>query len=275
MSNIERALRRAAEGGTGPTTVPAAPAPPEPQVPDTEAKVAGVWKLDERIVAYHERYTAPAEAFRKLGAKLLTYQHQRELPCLLVGVTSPSHAEGKSITAANLAVVLAQDFRVRTLLVDADIRRPTFARYLDLDLDTGLADLVDGASVEETVIGTPLPHLQILGSGRRESPTGVFEAGRLNSALERLRRAASIVVFDCPPVLPVADTDLLATALDGMLLLVRAGYTQGRDIRRMIATLEGANLLGFVLNYADRASPLYYHAEAYYGELPPSAEASP
>lgn len=261
MSNIERALRRAQQEAAVPTSG-VTTAPPPPRAP--ESAVAGVWHLHPNIVAYHHRYSAGAEAFRKLAAQLLSLQRQHELPCLTVGVTSAVHSEGKSLTAANLAVVLAQDFNVSTLLVDCDLRRPTFRRYLGLDLGTGLADLVSGASLEETIVGTPLPHLHLLGSGARENPTAVFEGGRVGEAVAAIRTCASVVVCDCPPTLPVADTQLLAPHLDGMLMVVRAGQSQGTDIRRMTETLHDAALLGFVLNYADMESPTYYHADDYY-----------
>lgn len=266
MSNIEKALRRAQrEADHGGSPVPLSPAAQD-DAPQSSAapEVAGVWALDARIVAFHERYSIAAEAFRKLAAKLLAHQRQHELPCILVGITSATHDEGKSLTAANLAVVLAQDFRVPTLLVDTDLRRPTFAQYLGLSLSTGLADLVGGASLEDTIVGTPLPDLQLLGSGSGENPTAVFESGRLTAALRMLRGAASVVLFDCPPTLAVADTQLLAPHLDGTILVVRAGRSQGRDIRRMLECLHDAPLLGFALNYADMASPAYYSADAYY-----------
>ncbi|WP_062345734.1 polysaccharide biosynthesis tyrosine autokinase [Herbidospora yilanensis] len=193
---------------------------------------------------------ARAEAFRALRTNLRFVGVDGGPRSLLV--TSCGTGEGKSTLAINLAVAVAQTGR-RVALVDADLRRPSLAGYLGLDTRSmGLTDVLAGsARVPEAL--QRRHDLDVLPSGRVPADPGELAGSPgMHRVLSELATDHDLVVVDAPPLLPVTDACLLATACDGVLLVARAGRTRRESLAQAVARLTrvDARLVGGVLNFA-------------------------
>ena len=193
-----------------------------------------------------------AEAYRTLRTNIYFSSLERSIHTLLVAAVAPF--EGKSLTVANLAVSMAQGDK-RTILVDADLRRPALHTLFGLKNDQGLTSLfMDGKGpIEPTLQATDIPNLKVLTSGPLPpNPAEVLGAARMLDVIEALKSRADIVLFDAPPVVAVADASVLGTRMDGVLLAVEAGHTRREHAKRAKQQLEKLNirLIGAVLTGA-------------------------
>ena len=175
-------------------------------------------------------------------------------------VTSALPGEGKSSVAANLAFVSAENGK-RVVLVDADLRRPSLSAMLALPPHAGLSDVLLGEAIDPCLVEV-VHGVFVLPSGARPpNPAGLFAGDRFEALLADLRSRFDVVVFDSPPVLPVTDALSIATMVDGVVLVARAGETGAEQVRRAAERLRLArgDLLGVVLNGVDRrdAARLY------------------
>ncbi len=191
-----------------------------------------------------------AEAYRALRLNLLFSQGDRT-GVRTMAVTSPGPNEGKSTSAANLAVLIARQ-RERVLLVDADLRRPALHLSFDLPREPGLADVL-GRSVplDEALHVDVLPNLDVLAAGPAvDSPSDLLTSRAMEDLLGDLDVRYNYVVIDCPPILAVTDAAVLAGHADGTVLVVRSGNTDQRAAARARTQLErvGVRILGVLLN---------------------------
>ncbi|MER6071481.1 polysaccharide biosynthesis tyrosine autokinase [Streptomyces sp. NPDC001817] len=189
-----------------------------------------------------------AEAFRKLRANL-QFAQVDDRPRVIV-VTSPVPGEGKTATAVNLALSLA-DAGIRTCLVDADLRRPAVARTFGLVQDAGLTTVLIGKAGVEDVVQQADGKLAVLTSGAvPPNPTELLSCGRMKELLGELADDYEVVIVDSAPLLPVADTIGLAPLADGALLVVRASRTGRDQIRGAAESLSriGVRVLGTVFS---------------------------
>jgi capsular exopolysaccharide synthesis family protein len=171
----------------------------------------------------------------------------------VITVTSAVPGEGKSTTACNLAIALAQT-GIRVALVEGDLRRPRVAEYLGLERSVGLTTVLVGrVTLEAGLQQAPTPGLDVLTSGTLPpNPSEILQTGAMSAVVADLREAYDVVLIDAPPLLPVTDAALLASISDGALLVVRHGDT-GRDaVTGAVGRLQsvGARLLGTVLTMA-------------------------
>jgi capsular exopolysaccharide synthesis family protein len=174
-------------------------------------------------------------------------------PPRAVTVTSSVAAEGKSFTACNLALALA-DAGKRVILVDADLRRPQACAHLGLPASRGLTTVLAGeASLEEVMVATKNRMLSAIPSGPiPPNPSELLGTARMIALLEQLKELADMVVIDSPPLLPVADAAILAHISDGTILVALHGKVRRDQVSRSVEQLDavGARLLGSVLNRA-------------------------
>ena len=177
-------------------------------------------------------------------------------------VTSPAKGDGKSITAANLALTMAQEFNRKVVLVDADLRRPTVQALFGIPDQPGLVDVLGGcASLEDALVLLPDVHLAVLPAGLAPAqPAELLGSAAMRRTLEALRSRFDRVIVDVPPVLPLADVGVLAPQCDGVLLVVRAGATPKPLIERALNTFDAERLLGVVLNESGGGEPEYGYA---------------
>ena len=209
------------------------------------------------------------EAYRILRANLAFSTPRGEMKTLVV--TSASTGEGKTTTAANLALTFARQ-GTRVLLVDCDLRRPRLHRIFNAERDPGLTDLLLGrADVAEVVQPTAVDRLSLLARGRfEESAIEMLGGARMQSFLEASSDHYDLVILDTAPVLVAADTPTLSAYVDAVLLVVRAGKTERNEGRQALRQLSavGANVIGAVLNDPDSTADRY--GEYYYREYYPA-----
>jgi capsular exopolysaccharide synthesis family protein len=239
-----------------PPSVDATPAPdeappwaPPPMVPDASEETVGTdIRIDRRLVAALAPQSLAAEQYRSLRTRLMRAAAGRSLRSIII--TSPAKGDGKTLTAANLALTMAEDFQQRVLLVDADLRRPAQHELFGLGDAAGLTDVLMGAStLESALIAIEDQHLTVLPAGMPATrPAELLGSAAMRRVLETLRARFDRIIFDMPPVEPLADVNILAPLVDGVLMIIRAGMTPKPAIERALAGLDVSRVLGLVLN---------------------------
>lgn len=189
-----------------------------------------------------------AEQFRTLRSRLYQLRSQRPLRTLLV--TSSMAGEGKTFVTGNLVRSIVRQTERRVLVIDGDLRRPRLHMVFGAPTAPGLSDYLRGSADESSIIqcgGTG--NLCLISSGSKVSdPSELLSNGRLKTLLERLAPIFDWIIIDSPPCLPVADAGVIAHWCDGLLLVVRAGFTPSAVIAKSRQELKGRNVVGVVLN---------------------------
>ena len=269
MSRIESALEKAVRLHELDHKVP------PPAAPSGKTVTGGKLFVPKNplIVTLTEPGSPAAEEYRKLKAMVikLTQQDARKN---VIMITSSNSGEGKSLTAVNLAISLAQEVSHSALLIDADLRRPSLAEYLDITAKTGLAEcLRDGLDVSSAIISTGIPKLGLLPAGKSVSnPVELLSSPKMKSILIELKRhyPERYIIIDTPPVLPFAETQIMSMLVDGVLLVVKEGGTTVKDLQDSLDTLKGTKVLGVAFNDVDvRAQGMnnrYRHYYQYYAD---------
>lgn len=182
----------------------------------------------------------------------------------VVGVSSPTTGDGKTLTAINLAGTLAQSETTRVLLIDADLRAPSVASLIGLSgaSGPGLVELVSdpGLSLEHVSRSSPRPNLTVVPAGR--SQTQVYEtlsSSRLSDLVDYAREQFDYVVVDMPPLLPISDCRLIGRCVDALVVVVAAHRTPRKLVEESLRETQPDKLLGFVLNNADTPLPGGYY----------------
>ncbi|MGH9373348.1 MAG: CpsD/CapB family tyrosine-protein kinase [Vicinamibacterales bacterium] len=220
-------------------------------------------ELDQHLVAALAPTSIAAEQYRSLRTRLKRVESGRSLRA--IAVTSPAKGDGKSLTAANLALTMAQEFQQRVLLLDADLRRPSVHRLFGLAEGPGLGDvLLSLAELDQALVFVPDHHLTVLPAGVPPShPAELLGSAAMRRVLDTLRTRFDRILIDVPPVAPLADLHILAPMVDGLLMIVRAGITPKPAIERALAGLDSSKVLGLVLNESGGEGPDAYHYEGY------------
>lgn len=205
-----------------------------------------------------------AESFRQLRTNLQFVGVDGPLRSLVI--TSSVPQEGKSTTACNLAITLAQA-GVRVCLVEGDLRRPRLADYLGLEGAVGVTTVLIGqAGVEDALQPWGDGTLEVLASGPiPPNPSELLSSQGMVALLKALEARFEVVIVDAPPLLPVTDGAILATLTGGALLAARAGHTRREQLAQAAAALTAveAKILGVVLNMLPAKGPDAYHAYGY------------
>ncbi len=215
---------------------------------------------------YYDMESPYSTEFRRLLRNINGYDPSRDLKTILV--TSAMLAEGKSTVTAFLALTAAHHSKHKILLVDCDLRRPTLHRLFAVPRDNGVSEiLLEEKKVKDTIKETSTNLLDIITAGKVVSqPTAMFDSAAISKLLEEVRFYYDLILVDCAPVLPVSDPMLLASEMDGVILVVKAGTTQREVAKRAALLLQNdkTRLLGVVINNLSNALPYYYN-ESYYG----------
>lgn len=204
--------------------------------------------MDLHLIA-HTHHTSPlVESYRHLFNRLNFAQ--RDMPLRRVLVTSVKQGEGKSITVSNLAIVAAES-EMRILLVDTDLRRPSIHTIFGKHKEPGVMNVLNGGGLPGVIHGDVLPNLHIMCSGATPpNPSAVIASIKMRDFLEDLNKDFDLVLLDSPPLFAVNDALILATLVDGIILVVSAGDTTRTELEDAIETLGEMRekLLGVVLN---------------------------
>lgn len=239
----------------------------------TGTGIVGTIPLDKErrqraAIAFDSDNTPISEAFRKLRTNLQFLAVDN--PPRVIVVTSSMPSEGKSTTAINTALALAEgDHSV--VLVDGDMRRPTMAKYLDLVGHVGFSTVLSGrATLDEALQKTRFPGLTVLTSGAiPPNPSELLGSQSARKLLAELRSRFDYVIVDSTPLLAVTDAAILAAGADGVLIMVRHSHTKREQLVHAVGALEsvGAPLLGAVLTLVPtRGGGAYAYNYGYYGD---------
>ena len=203
---------------------------------------------ESRMVSLFDKEGLAAEKFRFLGVRLRQLQQTRNLKKLLITSTLPE--EGKSLVAANLAATLARRKQQKVLLLEGDLRRPVLSRQFGHPRIPGVTEwLSSGSGQINSIYYLDSPGFWFLPAGQPpENPLELMQTGKLSSLLVQLTASFDWIIIDSPPLLPLADTSVWAKFSDGVLLVVREGKTEKRQLQRGLTALDRSNLLGFVVN---------------------------
>ena len=189
-----------------------------------------------------------AEALRRLRTNLQYADAER--PVRVVAVTSAVPAEGRSATACSLALLFAESGG-RVLIVDAELRHPRLAAFLGRENEAGLSTVLTGAVKLDDVLQPWGAGLWLLSSGQTPpNPSELLSSSRMTDLVEELRGRFDIVIFDCPPLLPVTDAAVIAARSDGALFVARARRTKSAQVTGAVRALHAVNarIIGGALN---------------------------
>ncbi len=226
-------------------------------------RIANVQQDSDALITVKHPRSPIAEAYRVLRTNLRFTGIENPSGALLV--TSAGPGEGKTTTAANLAVTLAQSGR-RVILIDADLRRPSIHKVFSLPNEIGLSSLFlgDAPTLESVLQPTLVEGLSVITSGPLPpNPAEVLDSKQMNEILTSLRGQSDMLILDSPPVLAVADASILGSRCSGTVLVIDSGKTRSDVCRRAVETLTKTKgkLFGVVLNKlsARRAAGYYYY----------------
>jgi len=219
----------------------------------------------DELVTISAPKSPPAEAYRALRSNI--HFAQLDSPARTYLVTSAGAGEGKSLTAANLAVVFAQSGQ-RVLLLDSDLRRPTLHRFLHIDADRGLTNVLIGEStLEEVIQQTQIPGLSIVCSGPLPpNPADMLNSDQMAEILRQATILFDTVLLDSPPAIVLTDAVLLASRVDQTILVAECDHVSRTAFTEMIRLIRHArgNILGTVLNKLKLTTSDYYYYYYYY-----------
>ena len=217
--------------------------------------------MSQNLIAHHDPKAPASEAYRALRTNLHYAGIDREIRSLVV--TSPTAADGKTTTAANLAISMAQNGK-RVLLVDADLRKPKIHRYFGITNGTGLTHLlVQDAALSDAVVPAPgIGHLFLVTSGSTPpNPSELISSERMRRLIQEMAAQYDLVILDTPPAAQVTDSVQLAGETDGTLMVVSAGETHIDRTLQAVKALKAVNakLLGEVLVKTEHKGKGYYY----------------
>jgi capsular exopolysaccharide synthesis family protein len=223
--------------------------------------VPGQPVLDPVLTAYYHARSPEAEAYRGVRTALYFSSHGKEYK--LLQITSPVMGDGKTTTVANLGISIARSGK-RTLLIDADFRRPRLHELFGIEAPVGMATVLAGETpLEDAIQQCPVPGLSILPCGPiPPNPAELLTSPRFQEVLGLLCADFDLVMIDTPPLLAVSDPAVVAPRVDGVLIVLRYskdGRPTAQRAKQILDTL-GVNVLGVVVNAVD-----YHSAEGKYG----------
>ncbi len=207
------------------------------------------------------------ESYRSLRTKITRLQASKGIRS--IAITSAMAGEGKTISALNLAISLAQLGTQRILIVDGDIRTEGLSKLAGISARPGLGEVLKGeCEFPSAVLSTNIPELYAVGAGEPTSlASDLFAAARWKEFIAWCNETFNMVIVDCPPILGLADFDLISAACDGAVVVVRAHRTKRDMLVTVGKHLEGKQVLGIILNGEEHRHKDYY-GYYYYARQP-------
>jgi capsular exopolysaccharide synthesis family protein len=225
-------------------------------------------RVEPHLVAVSQPRSAYCEQFRSLRTRIL--QAGERLQTRAIVVTSAGVAEGKTLTALNLAWLLAQTEGVRALIIDSDLRQPCATDYLGIDAPVGLSEVLGGLlSLEDAIVRLDPAGLHLLPGGKpRDDVAELLSGPSYARLLNDVRRMFDYIIIDAPPLGIFTDANVLMNRADGALLVVRAGKTKYGVLDKLLEQIPKDRLMGVVLNRSDdQPDPSsYYYQHRYYSK---------
>jgi protein-tyrosine kinase len=219
-----------------------------PSIGEIAAARSAVPTLHPALVAAIAPHSTVAEQYRAIRSRLA--QREDAMPLRSLLVTSPAPGDGKSLTASNLALTMAQEFQRNVLLVDTDLREPSVHDLFGVDSTPGLSDVLSGSmSLDDALIYLPDLQMTLLPAGTTPPfPAELLGSAAMRHLIDMLRNRFDRLVFDAPTAAPLADARTLAPLVDGVLMVVRAGVTQRPALDEALTVFDARQIVGVVLN---------------------------
>jgi polysaccharide biosynthesis transport protein len=222
-------------------------------------------KTHPSLVTIEDPSSVAAEQYRILAMRVQQQCYATHARAIMI--TSAAGGEGKSLTAINLATALAAAIQGRVLLIDADMRKPRIAEYMNLSVppDGGFHNLLIHSDGKTDRYIMHVGELGVIPGGVSEAnPVAALSSPKARVVFENLKQQFAYIVVDAPPVLPIADSHILGGLTDKVLFVVRARQTPRELFQHAVEDFEPANLLGAVLNDVDYQRSRYAYAYEYY-----------
>ena len=250
-----------------PGTVDASKVPSTPTQGSVEESPLPCGQLDPRLASFLEPGSLAVESFKLLLAKILARESKYRLRTIMV--TSPLPMDGRSMVATNLAISIAWRINEHVLLVDCDLRHPSLENILGLNAHKGISEyLKKGTSVGPYLIKTPIGKLTLLPAGKPSpNPSELLSSERTQRLVEELRGTyeGRYIIVNATPAQFSAETTFLASMVDGVLLVVRAGKTPRDSILEAVENIGRNKIVGLVFNGSNERNKDYYrHYYRYY-----------
>ena len=223
-------------------------------------------RVEPHLVAVSQPHSHYCEQFRSLRTQVLQAGEHDQMRAIVI--TSAGVGEGKTLTALNLAWLLAQTDGLRALFIDSDLRQPCATEYLGIDTPIGLSEVLGGdVSTEEAIVRLDPAGLYLLPGGKARSDVAELLSGPSYARiLAEVRRMFDYIVIDAPPLGLFTDANVLTDRADSALIVVRSGKTRYALIDRLLEQIPRKKLFGVVLNHVDEQfdESAYYYRRRYY-----------
>jgi capsular exopolysaccharide synthesis family protein len=223
-------------------------------------------RVEPHLIAVSQPRSPYTEQYRSLRTKILQAGERMQMRAIVV--TSAGIAEGKTLTALNLAWLLAQTEGVRALVIDSDLRRPCATDYLGIDAKVGLSEVLGGeVSIEDAIVRLEPAGLHLMPGGHpRDDVAELLSGPSYSRLLSEVRRMFDYIIIDAPPLGIFTDANVLMSRADGGLLVIRAGKTRYSTVDKLLDQMPRERLLGVVLNRTEEQpdSSSYYYQHRYY-----------
>ena len=233
-------------------------------LPDFVSWTVDAMRVEPRLVSITHPNSGYCEEYRSLRTHVLHKSQRQKLQSIVVASVNPS--EGKSVTALNLAWMLAQTDGIKCLIIDSDLRMPSLADYLGIETDKGLSDVLAGtATLVESIVRLEPSGLYILPGGEARLDVAELISGpRFKEILREARGMFDYIIVDAPPLGIFTDATVLINQADGAILVVRANRTKYSAIDRILDPLPKERLLGVVLNQSEDVLQESHYNYGYY-----------
>lgn len=230
-----------------------------------DAQQASPQLYEKLVVSSSKLPSGVVEQYRRLAAALHHAQIDRGIRTVMI--TSGLAGEGKSLTATNLALTLADSYKRRVLLIDADLRRPSLNKVFQVPETSGLSDGLEADNEAKLPVIQLSPHLTLLPAGRpTPDPMALLTSKRMRHVVSEAREAFDWVLLDTPPIALLPDASLLAAMVDTAVLVVRAARTPLASAQRALEAVGRSRVIGVVLNGVEspsRGKYDYYYYSSY------------
>jgi len=269
LSRIERALERAAQLRRSSKDYVQTPSLYSSdsdkiiQVFEVGESIIDVSLVNKHLVCITDPHSADAEQYRRLRARIFKSTENNNMNCLLV--TSSYAGEGKTVTAINLAVAMAQAIDHTVLLIDADLRKPSIHTHLGLKSQYGLSECLQSkAKLPDVLIKTGIGKLVLLPAGNPpKNPAELLASGKMKDLIKEVKNRYTdrYVVFDSSPLLTAGDVINFGGSVDGILFVIQALRTSPQSATQALSMIKGSTILGTVFN---NVPPFFAENTSYY-----------
>jgi polysaccharide biosynthesis transport protein len=227
-------------------------------------------KFKNELITLANPKSTASEAYRGIRTNILFSSADVSPQVMLISSSAP--AEGKTVTAANLAIVMAQ-MGNKVLLIDCDMRKPKINKIFETSRDIGISTILVGrCEIDEAIISTTIPNLDIISSGPLPpNPSEIIGSNKMVTVINKLRDRYERIIIDSPPITAVTDAAVLAKYADGIIIIIRCGETHVEIIKNGLNQLRSVNahIFGAILNCVNMGRESYYYYQYhyyYYGE---------